>query len=171
VPERPRPLVRRAVAADADAIARVHHDGWQVGYRGIVPAHELEPLTLDHYREQWRALLADPESPRTFVADVDGEVVGVAGYAPSTQEGADPAEIAELTVLYVHSERQRAGAGRALLAEVTEAMRGDGFERAELWVFAANERGRAFYEAVGWEEEGSVGEWRGAAAVRYRTAL
>jgi hypothetical protein len=50
-------------------------------------------------------------------------------------------------------------------------MRRDGFARAELWVFTENERGRRFYEALGWEEEGSTGEWRGAAATRYRTAL
>ena len=168
-----RPEIRRAVVADADAIARVHHDGWQVGYRGIVPDDVRATLVLADYEKQWRELLAQPQGARsgTFVAELEGEVIGIAGYAPTTHEGADPEKVAELTILYVRSDRWRSGAGRALLAEVTASMRRDGFEGAELWVFTENERGRRFYETLGWEVEGATGEWRGAAAVRYRTAL
>ena len=165
--------MRRAVPADADAIARVHHDGWQVGYRGIVPDDVLATLPVDDYRAQWREHFAAPERARagTYVAERAGEVVGALAYEPTTHDGSDGEKVAELWILYVHSADWRAGTGRALLTEAQNAMRSDGFERAELWVFAENERGRRFYEAMGWEVEGSTGEWRGATTVRYRTAL
>lgn len=47
------------------------------------------------------------------------------------------------------------GLGRALMGRILEWMRDRGFEKAELAVFATNERARRLYESLGFVEEGT----------------
>jgi GNAT superfamily N-acetyltransferase len=56
-----------------------------------------------------------------------------------------------LGALYVDPDWWGAGVGTRLLAAVTAALRERGADRVEARVLAANEVGRAFYEARGFE--------------------
>ena len=77
--------------------------------------------------------------------------------------------------LYVTQDAAGTGTGLALLRAAEEALRGNGFRRATLWVLASNERGRRFYERSGWAWEGSTGEHQIQCAnhpiVRYAKSL
>ncbi|MCC6875200.1 MAG: GNAT family N-acetyltransferase [Sandaracinaceae bacterium] len=59
-----------------------------------------------------------------------------------------------LLALGVHPEHQRRGVGRALMEALIERARSIGLRRLELNVRADNDRARALYRSLGFEEEG-----------------
>lgn len=87
------------------------------------------------------------------VAELDGEVVGLANLGRLTQSYRDfPHVTGEREVmwkLYVHPDHQGAGIGGRLLAEVEQLVEGD-----ELWleVVDGNDAAYEFYRARGFEE-------------------
>lgn len=106
----------------------------------------------------------------TFVADLDGEVVGFA----SVGAWRGDEDAGELYALYLHPSCWDRGIGRALLVWAEESMRSSGFTQAILWVMEGNERGERFYRAAGGEADGrKVDTFQGAevAEIRYRKAL
>lgn len=118
---------RRAIAADAPAIAVLH----RLSLRTAMP---------------WLAELHTPAEDLVFFAGVvatqtvwviEGEG-GLLGFA-AVHEG-------WLNHLYVHPDRQTAGVGSVLL----ERVRAD-VDTLQLWAFQRNSRARAFYEAKGFE--------------------
>jgi GNAT superfamily N-acetyltransferase len=166
--------VRAAVAADADAIGRVQVETWRVAYRGLLPDDVIGRFDLEARQQLWREGLARVPRPgsATFVAELDGEVVGFASVGRSRDD--DAGTDGELYAIYLHPSSWDQGIGRALLARAEESMREHGFERAILWVMEGNERGERFYRAAGWEHDGrKVDAFQGAevAELRYRKAL
>jgi GNAT superfamily N-acetyltransferase len=142
--------IRRAVPADARAIAQVRIDAWRATYPGMVPAAYLAAMSVDDNAAQWQRILsAGPNTTSVFVADDGGSVAGFAcgNMLPEQKHGFD----AELTAIYLRRERQRAGLGRRLVGAVAAAQREHGATCLLTWVFAANRSARAFYERLGAE--------------------
>jgi GNAT superfamily N-acetyltransferase len=166
--------VRAAVAGDADAIGLVQVETWRVAYRGLLAYEVIAGFDVDARQRLWREGLARAPRPgsATFVAELDGEVVGFAGVGrPRDDEaGTD----GELYAIYLHPSRWDQGIGRALLERAEDSMRAHGFEQAILWVMEGNERGERFYRAAGWQQDGrKVDAFQGAevAELRYRKLL
>ena len=167
-------VVRPARAEDADAIGRVQVETWREAYRGLMPDEAVDGFDVAERQRLWREGLARVPRPGsgTFVAELDGEVVGFASVGRSRDEEAESE--GELYAIYLHPSRWDQGIGRALLERAEESMRAYGFERAVLWVMEGNERGERFYRAAGWERDGrKVDTFQGAevAELRYRKAL
>jgi GNAT superfamily N-acetyltransferase len=166
--------VRPATAEDADAIGRVQVETWGAAYRGLMPDEAIAGFDLEGRQRMWREGLAREPRPgsATFVAELDGEVVGFASVGRSREEDAD--NEGELYAIYLLPSCWDRGIGRALLERAEESMRTFGFERAILWVMEGNERGERFYRAGGWECDGrKLDTFQGAeiAELRYRKAL
>ena len=166
--------VRPAVAGHADAIGRVQVETWRVAYQGLMPDEAIASFDVESRQRLWREGLARVRQPgsATFVAELDGEVVGFASVGRSRDEEAG--HEGELYAIYVHPSRWGQGIGRALLERAEESMREFGFDGALLWVMEGNERGERFYRAAGWERDGSkVDTFQGfeVAELRYRKAL
>ena len=166
--------VRPATAEDADAIGRVQVETWRAAYRGLMPDEAIAGFDLEGRQRMWREGLARVPRPgsATFVAELDGDVVGFASVGRSRDEEAE--NEGELYAIYLQQSYWDRGIGRALLERAEESMRAFGFERAILWVMEGNERGERFYRAAGWEHEGrKVEAFQGAevAELRYRKAL
>jgi GNAT superfamily N-acetyltransferase len=161
--------VRRAGLADAEAIAGVQSRTWFVAYEGIVAREVMEERARDR-AQRWREHLR--QGTPTWVAEDDGAVHGIMSAGPSRDADAPPAT-GELWMLYVAPEAQGRGTGQLLLEEALGVLRRAGFERATLWVFAANAAGRAFYEHMGWVHDAAAGvkddPW--APEVRYQRNL
>jgi ribosomal protein S18 acetylase RimI-like enzyme len=168
--------VRRAGPADARAIAEISVAGWQAAYRHILPAGYLAGLHAPPREIGWRSQMeadAFDELP-SWVAEVAGEVIGFVSAGPPRDDDV-PAPAGEIYALYVHPDRQRHGAGRALIDVATAHLRAKGSTTLVLWVFERNEVARAFYEAAGWQFEGrrqvlNLGA-ASAPEVRYRRSL
>ena len=161
--------VRTATGDDALAIETIRVRGWQVAYRHVFPAEELDRQPVDESR--WRArLLSPPPGWTTLVAEREGRVVGFASVGPSRDERA----LGELYAIYVDPDEWSTGAGRDLL-ERAEAVLRRAYAEALLWVLEENPRARRFYERAGWWPDGArkaEDRWGvRAPEVRYRKRL
>ena len=161
--------VRLGIADDADAIETIRVRGWQVAYRHVLPANELDAMPVDATR--WRNRLDRPPAGwSTFVVEDGGVVVGFAAVGPSRDEPG----IGELYAIYVDPNAWSTGAGRALI-ERSEEQLARHYREATLWVLEDNPRARRFYEAGGWAADGArkaEARWGvHAPEVRYRKAL
>jgi L-amino acid N-acyltransferase YncA len=151
------PVVRRAVSADARALADLHVRSWQWAYRGQLPDSFLDALstTVDRREARRREVLAIPGSDqRTWVAEVSGKVVGFADTGPTHDDGALP-ETAELFAIYLDEAVVGSGVGRALMQQATDDLRQRGYHQAVLWVLEGNARARRFYDSAGWSADGA----------------
>jgi GNAT superfamily N-acetyltransferase len=130
-------LIRPGTPEDAEATARVHVDSWAAAY--TLPGPTLEQRLDQHGR-----------FPASFVAEVDGEVVGFVGVGPSR----DPDAEGELYTIYVHPNHWGTGVGRELIRAGEERLRELGHLRVVLWVLDGNTRAQCFYESSGWMADG-----------------
>jgi GNAT superfamily N-acetyltransferase len=170
-------LVRDASGGDAPAIAEVHILTWQEAYAGQLPDEFLGRLTesFDRRTEFWRGVAEAPRDREALlVAETDGGIVGFAHVCPSRDPFAE-ADTGEVTAIYLRQSHWGRGIGRTLFEETTQRLKDLGFRDATLWVLDTNVRTRRFYEAAGWEGDGSekVDE-RGEltlSEVRYRVDL
>jgi len=148
--------VREAAAADAAAIARVHRESWRTTYAGILPLAVIAREAGHKSELSWRRRLAAlPPEAATYVAEIEGGVVGFASCGPARHrlQGLD----AEVYALYVLQESQRRGAGRELVRACARHFVRHGRFGFYLWVLKAN-RARLFYEMLGGEEIGEKRE-------------
>jgi GNAT superfamily N-acetyltransferase len=167
--------LRKAVLEDAAAIACVQVETWRAAYRGTVPDAFLDEIDLDERAERWRQGFAgQPAAPTTWVAEEDGEVVGFVAFGRCRDDDVARA-VGELYAIYVLADRWRSGIGRALHDVCTAELRRAGFTAATLWTLDANPAAKAFYEALGWQADGTsaMRDFAGAdlAVVRYQRPL
>lgn len=139
-------IIRPAVLADADAIARVHVDSWRTTYAGIVSAEFLANLSYERRAETWRNNLDGHHHSLIVVAEREGEIVGFATGGPNRETEDDYA--AELYAIYLLASEQGQGIGRALFNAVVAELKRRGLASLLVWVLAANPA-QKFYEALG----------------------
>jgi GNAT superfamily N-acetyltransferase len=85
------------------------------------------------------------------VADLDGELVGMALVTPASSR---PAEVAFVQMVFVAPECWGEGIGGKLVAAALGEAKTRGFKRAELWAHADDERARQLYEGHGFGRTG-----------------
>ena len=150
-------IIRTALPADAEAIARVRVETWRSAYAGILPAEYLAALSVEESTWRWRETLLESTRAGTFTLvaeDAAGEVVGFATGGP--ERTADPYYSGEIYAIYVHPGSQRQGAGRALVEAGRQRLVEMGYEKMLIWVLKRNTPSRAFYKAMGgklWREK------------------
>ncbi len=155
-------VVRRGVPSDMAAAAAVKSRAWRESFAGRVPDEVLanQDAWAAERGERWASEVAG--GAEFWVAEVDGEIVGVA-QAGEPSDADAPAPV-ELKTLYVLARAKGTGVARRLL----DAAIGDG--PAYLWVLADNPRAHGFYAKHGLlpdgvEEDVKPG-WPGARRVR-----
>ena len=161
--------VRRATAADAPAMGRVHVRAWQAAYRGQMPDDYLDRLRPEDRAAYWDGVLRREHLPGVvLVAERDGEVVGFAAAGPSP----DPEGAGELFAIDLDPDHWGSGAGRALLEAAQAELERMGFAEWVLWVLPGNARARRFYEKAGFHLDGATHDYEIGGAtlpeVRYR---
>jgi ribosomal protein S18 acetylase RimI-like enzyme len=155
--------VRPASPEDAARLAAIHVRSWQVGYRGLLPEKYLDRLDPADRVERWRRILLDTDWSRggVLVLAADGVLaddaglVGFAGFGPSRDADADPAQVGEIAAIYLLPEVWGGGLGRQLMAAAVALLAGAGYAQATLWVLDSNVRARRFYASCGWGEDGA----------------
>ncbi len=129
--------VRKATAADAPGIARVHVDTWRSTYRDIVPDDYLAGLSVDARQEFWDKILRmETGKDHVFVAeDREGRIVG---FVVSGLNRSKLPYDGEVKAIYVLKEHQGRALGRCLLRVSLDRLAQDGLRSAMLWVLEAN---------------------------------
>ena len=145
--------VRRAVEADAPAIAHIHVQSWRETYTGLISPEFLDRATNETARrrreDSWRATLSK-HLEDVFVTEQGGEVVAFASVGPARDH---PGYGSELMTLYSLRRVQGQGIGKGLLHAVMGQVQVEGGDNLALWVLAANPT-RQWYAAQGAREAG-----------------
>lgn len=139
-------MVRPAESGDAAAIAWVHVETWRTAYRGLLPDEYLAALDQAGYEQRWARTLKDGAG-RVFVAEDNRRVVGFASGGP--ERAGEDGFSGELYAIYVVSEAQGHGHGRALVRAVAQALREMHLADMIVWVLRDNHPARHFYERLG----------------------
>lgn len=134
--------VREATVDDVPAILALVH---------ALALYEKEPDAVEASEDDFRAaLFPDHGHPTTFchVAEVDGEVVGIAVWylSFSTWTGRNGIWLEDL---FVVPEHRGSGLGKELLATLAQVCVERGLRRLEWWVLDWNAPSIAFYESLG----------------------
>lgn len=151
-------MIRPAHQNDAAAIAALHVRSWQWAYRGLLPDAYLYALpdTLQERTARWRELLsAATGDAQTWVAELDGEIVGFASAGSSGDFDAPPGA-GELYAIYLEESAIGQGIGRALLAKAIDFLKEGSYQLATLWVLDGDQRARGFYDHAGWRPDGTT---------------
>lgn len=141
------------------AIRRLTPDEWQLLRRVRLDALRESPAAFASSVEReaafdearWRFRL---ESSAYFVAERDGEVVGMACAVRHVEPDSDLPPAMELVSMWVAPAYRRGGVGARLVAEVLDFARGEGEPLLGLWVAGGNEQAEAFYRGAGFERTG-----------------
>lgn len=142
-------LVRPAVEADAEELARLHVEVWESAYRGLIPESILEErrASIDARIERWRTNVAAVPG-RNHVAehaDAPGRLLGFVTVGPNRDDDLDHPE---LWALYADAAVWGTGVGHALLTAVLPP------GPASLWVLQGNDRAIGFYQRHGFALDG-----------------
>jgi ribosomal protein S18 acetylase RimI-like enzyme len=106
-----------------------------------------------------------------MVGEQDRDIRGYTHFGRSRDADAPP-NTGELYSLYVAPAHWRFGLGKRLLDASLRGLAGMTFDTATLWVLAANQQARAFYERFGWIDDGRQKATRAEMTeVRYRIAI
>lgn len=143
--------IRPATVADARAIAEVHVRAWKVAYADLVPRDVLDALSVDGREAFWNRALHARQS-ETWVADLDGQVLGWISAGASRDSDATPTT-GEVWAIYVDPPHWRGSIGRRLWDVARAHFTRAGCVDATLWVLKENVRALAFYRALGFEVE------------------
>ena len=143
-------VIRPALADDASAIAQVRIDSWRATYRGIMPDAYLDAMNLSDSAAFWDRILASGSPYASVYVAVDGD--RIVGFAAANVRNPPKLDFdAELSAIYIASDRKREGIGRRLVAAIAAAQRERGANGLITWVIAKNQSARAFYESLGGE--------------------
>jgi diamine N-acetyltransferase len=156
-PARATFVLRRAVAADAAALAELGATTFVETFGADNRAEDVEAHLAGHFSAALQGReIADPRG-NVLVAEDDGALVGYArtldGDAPTGVDGARPRELARL---YVRRRCIGAGLGATLMRRVLDDAHADGRDVLWLGVWEHNARARRFYEKWGFREVGEV---------------
>jgi ribosomal protein S18 acetylase RimI-like enzyme len=166
----PSIIVRPARDEDVDDIVGIGMRSWEEGYRGVVPPGLLPDAAGLRVRIRQRI---GERVPSIAVGVLDGNVRGWITFGASRDADAGPA-IAEIWALNVDPAAWRRGVGRELVGYALERLARAPFAEVTLWTFRDTPRSRSFYEAMGFETDGSTQRREasgGTIEVRYRIAL
>ena len=144
-------LVREAVEADVEGIARVHVQGWRESYKDFLSPEALAGLSVEERMRMWQGIFAEPDPrAKTLVAETDdGEIVGFARGGPIRAENADHLDAeTEIFAIYLLDRVKRQGIGRRLMTGILDHLRQQNFRSTGLWVLKDNLSARRFYEAL-----------------------
>jgi ribosomal protein S18 acetylase RimI-like enzyme len=148
------PSIRAAVPEDSQEVERLRVTGWQAAYRGIVPDSYLDSMRVDAERQA--AMMASrPGTAVESVATAGDAIVGwVAGGRCRDAFRTGPRQ-GEIYACYVLPEWWGRGVGRLLMTHAVRALHEAGLDDITLWVLEGNERARRFYEACGFQPDGT----------------
>jgi GNAT superfamily N-acetyltransferase len=142
--------VRRATAEDAAKVAgfAVLINEQHVGYDPVRFARMITREGAEQFYRD-RAVAADAA---VLVAELDGEIVGFAylQYEPQAFEDILTNAI-WLHDIYIDEAARGKGIGRAIMAAVADVAKEFGAEKTVLATAAKNEKGREFFESLGFK--------------------
>lgn len=164
--------IRNATAHDAPTIAAIQVSASQKAYAGIVSPDNLKRLTVPTRTSVWTQLIAAAREPEQIMVGEEADLPCCYAHFGRSRDADATDTAGELYSLCVDPGRWRRGFGRHLLAASMRRLKELGFNDATLWVLAANNQARRFYERFGWNIDGTEkGPDNNVIKIRYRCQL
>ncbi len=140
--------IRPATVDDVSDIRRIVRSAWDDSYDFLSEREQDVAFEEWYGSDRLEAQLHDDDA-MFLVSVADGELVGFA-YATTD---IDPERVGESEIrsIYVDPDEWRTGVGSDLLAAIEDRVSERGFTQLSAPIFTENERGRAFFEANGFE--------------------
>src|SRR5438132_11723324 len=137
--------IRRARAADAEAVAATHDEAWRTAYQGIIPGPELEKLISRRGPVWWESAIR--KGSRVALLVFGDRVAGYSNYGRNrarslTYDG-------EIYELYLRPEFQGLGFGRRLFTSARRDLAQSGLRSLVVWALSDNEPATDFYRTLG----------------------
>lgn len=153
-------MVRPALPADAQELARLGERLWRETYTGLLPAGNLERhLAATFGPSQQEAELSHPECC-TLALEEGGVLLGYAllraGHPQADSTAVGLAGALEIARFYVDPSRHGTGAAQTLMAAVLAHAASTGRDGVWLQVWEQNLRGLRFYQKVGFTDAGAA---------------
>lgn len=143
-------VFRKADISDAEAIGKVHYQGWMETYTGLIDPDYLAGRSPEQSAEAARK----SQCRNRIVAAVDGTIVGFCGYGAPRDAGI-PEGWGEIQGIYILRNYQGLGLGRGLMERAAAELKALGYDAAFLWVLDSNTHAIGFYEKLGWQFTGA----------------
>lgn len=153
------PLIRRAAAGDADALALVGAATFLDTFAGVLDGADIVAhCRKQHSAEAYAQALADPAVALWLAETAGAAPVGFAMLTPPHLPDLPPqqqrAGDLELKRIYLLSRFHGGGTGRRLMQHAIDEARARGAGRLLLGVYAGNARALAFYARCGYAQVG-----------------
>lgn len=143
-----RLLVRQAVLADAEQIARVHVASWRFAYGEFMPPKQKAWISESRETRRANDLISNPDTPH-LVAEHDNTIVGFLVYGPPGDE-CDPKSTMQIYTFFVDPQRYRQGIGTRLLSTMESEV---SVPEITVWVMTQGVHGPRFYARSGFKRE------------------
>ena len=122
------------------------HDSWAALHRGYRDFYE-HPSDDAAIERVWVWLMDPAHEVNGFVAEVDGELVGIAHYRRFARPSSGTAGMF-LDDLFTTADARGLGVGRALIARVTEVAKAENCTVVRWITSESNTRARILYDSV-----------------------
>jgi ribosomal protein S18 acetylase RimI-like enzyme len=137
--------IRRARAADADAVAEAHDEAWRAAYQGVIPGIELEKLIRRRGHDWWDSAIR--KGSRVSILAFGDKVAGYANYGRNRARSLF--YDGEIYELYLRPEYQGLGFGRRLFTSAQRDLVQGGMKSLVVWALSDNDPAVEFYRALG----------------------
>lgn len=138
--------LRKAVLSDAEQIAKIHVDSWEVAFEGLMPENYIKGYTLSARIKEWLETIRT-NAEFVVVAESYSTVVGFMSYRPHP----DAPETIELSKLYLCPTYYGKGTGSLFMQKLENVARDNGVRKIHLYVLNNNVTAIQFYMKHGFE--------------------
>jgi ribosomal protein S18 acetylase RimI-like enzyme len=137
--------IRRAKAADAEAVAATHDEAWRTAYQGIIPGTELDKLIARRGPAWWDSAIR--KGSRVAIMCFGDTVAGYVNYGRNRARSLF--YDGEIYELYLRPEFQGLGFGRRLFTAARRDLAQSGLRSLVVWALSDNDSAVEFYRALG----------------------
>jgi GNAT superfamily N-acetyltransferase len=145
--------IRPAAHVDLDGLADLERSANLAALAHVFPPDRY-PFPFDAVRARWRDVLTDPDCRVDVVDQPCGRAAAGGASASPALAALVAYDQTRLRHLAVHPARFGDGLAVTVLRHAEQQLRARGAATARLWVLAANQRARRFYEREGWRPDG-----------------
>lgn len=145
-------VIVRARLGDERTLAFIQTESWKSAFRGILSEEELIRCTSLAKTANMYQRLLEQQIGYGYILEVQGKPHCIAWWNATREK--DMPGYAELLCIHSLPGNWRKGYGSRMMEAVLRDMAMAGYRNVMLWVFEANERARAFYEAMGFVTRG-----------------
>ena len=147
-------MIRKVQAGDEVHLAYIQTESWKAAFGDILSEEILQKTTdINHSTAMYERLL-DEHIGNGYILEVNGTPHCIAWWDKARDD--DMPDYAELICIHSLQDNWRKGYGTKMMERVLGDIKGAGYAKAMLWVFACNERARKFYEACGFVTYGKT---------------